>query len=501
MIMKIFNLTVLISTVALLATQNLSLAASGGGSDGTRGGGETVFVNGKERLRDLVDPSVCEDRSGAELRAENPEIDRILDKVAKLDWYFAVGLRWSINRLDLCFTERLIRLRNWDYDSVIAYEPYPKSQAAIRFIYSSDVYVDRSLYNKLSVEDQAFLVIHEAMHDFIPLEVLHRNEDVRAVVKALAQVANGRLNTLSKLYRVFDRNFVVYPRTQEALTAQRAAIEFALGSSLDRSALIAKTSDLNSLFTLKLSTIEGLTYVPQLSDLRGDSANRVAEVLEEAKGDLTLLDKILSADAPIEAFDPLLVALSVPRALESPTYLNRVLNSKAVKNGTQLFSHMKNKRLHIGNQRIVASDGYQFLGVRTADLVNGRLPALSVHPFTMNDYALMPAEVRGLIRLLADQANRGIQGWSIIQAMVTQNEAFYEAFSTVALQKQLASLHSPILREDEELRAAIPALTAGFRLVLLQVVTDSAGQDAAKRLDNEINWSRLGLTQITKDGE
>src|ERR1035437_7922958 len=195
--MKNQKLTLLLTLITLFSTGGLAHAEG----DSTRGGAQVIYVNGKERLRDRV--GGCDYKTGIEMRAENPEIDQVLAKLATLDWYFAAGLKWEINHLDFCITGKLVRLRANDPDSVIVYKPQKIDQVAIRFIGSWDVYVNKKLYDGLDpkTSDQTYLPIHEAMHSFIPLNAPRRNEKVRAVVQAISDVMDGKIKTTSMLHR------------------------------------------------------------------------------------------------------------------------------------------------------------------------------------------------------------------------------------------------------------------------------------------------------------
>ena len=146
-----------------------------------------------------MDPSVCENKDGTELRKENPEIDRILGRLARLDWYFAAGLKFEIDQLQVCMTRELIRLRDRDWSSVIEYRPKELEQAAIRFLDSYDVYLNKEIYASLSSRDRAYLIVHEAIHSFIPSDAPRRSERVREAVKAISKVDSGAIGNAAKL--------------------------------------------------------------------------------------------------------------------------------------------------------------------------------------------------------------------------------------------------------------------------------------------------------------
>lgn len=483
-----------LSLLMILALTPLASFAKegGGGSDGTRGGGEILWTDGQGRLRDLVDPSVCEYKMGTELRKEYPQIDQVLRKTAELDWYFAAGLKSEINQLDICFTKKLIRLRNQDRDSVVKENPQPRDQAAIRFLFSRDVYINRDYFNGMPESDRAYLIIHEAMHSFIPYYTSRRNESIRAAVKTLERVEQGVIRSASKLHADLDRSSVQYPWTAAKLQAYRTAIEFSLASMDDQRELLLNTANLDSLFRIDLAKVNNYLYAYHRTSIMVPASQRAESILANAGNDFELLDKIVNS--PVTEFDPLMVAFSVDAATENAEFQSHVLNSRAMRIGPSFFAKMANKTLLAGEYRIQASGGYELLGIPTTEL-SKIFPALTIRPYTASELHLIPSEVHGFMRFLAIQAKRGGEGWAVIRAVTSQSEAFYTAFSVKGLQAQLEYLSSPIAREKEYLKAALPELVNGFRITLNRIVSENAGKELADQLDREIDWTQLSSTE------
>src|SRR4051794_8074148 len=85
----------------------LSAAAASAEGVGVRGGGEVVDINGELFLRDIVEKSVCDSKTGSEMLAAAPATEKLLAAVEKLDWYFALELKRELRFLRFCMTGTL----------------------------------------------------------------------------------------------------------------------------------------------------------------------------------------------------------------------------------------------------------------------------------------------------------------------------------------------------------------------------------------------------------
>ena len=477
-----------------------SLPAFCEGTDSTRGGGEVESIGGLHRLRDLVDPSVCENKTGVRMRAENPIIDEILASIAKLDWYFAAGLKYDIDQLEICFTSELIRIPGEDFDSVIRQKPWHYRQAAIRFLESHDVYVNRHIYDLLPQQDQAFLVIHESMHSFVPLDAPQRLESVRAAVKALANVYDGIITDSTQLHFALNRSSVDYPWVSRELVNSREAIEFALSSGQEQSQALLQSSNLNILFDLKDRRSRHLLYgFHQELFYRGPS-EIVEKLLRTSPNSMEILDRILNpknTDEVIESFDPLMLAFYLVDEMTAE-FESHILSSQQMTKGPQFFLQMKNKDLVLENTRVIGIHGYDTLGITdfSQSFSNGSIPALAVRPYTWAEKKLIPTNVHGFMRFIARRLRSGTdQDWEMVRSLLIKNSAFYDAFSVKPLLSKVTNISTPVEREKTYLTSALPELVRGFKSVLLESVTETAGTESANKLNQEIDWVRLGLTQ------
>lgn len=479
---------------------SLLFGTSIGLAHGTRGGGETVKgADGKYYLRDLVDKAVCDLTNGEDMRKTNPALNAALDKIADLDWYFAASLKYEINKLEICMTEDLIQLSTEDADSVIKSKPTNKKVTAIRLLGTNKVYIDRDIYNEIGKTEadtqhhQAFLIVHEAMHSFIPTWASLRNESLRGAVKTLEKVVKGKIATRRLLHRELTQHQVSFPFNSPILKNTRISVEFALASFDDQRSIFLKAESTGGVDNLKIECTDG-AYSDNAHELSKNLSARISDLLEESGTDLAILNAVVNSQQPVLTFDPLMVALSTTLAAENAKYQDMILNSKAMKNGPTIFQKMKSKDLTVGKFRIVGNDGYQLLGITKSQELP--VPALSVLPYSVQEIKWIPTEIKGLLNFLEIYLKRGDFGWSLIQKLVSQNDNFYAAFGVQDLQAKLDSMQAvPVPREKEALVNALPELSRGFRAILYYHMETYVSPAAAQKLDQEINWSRFVLPQ------
>ncbi len=225
---------------ALCALHTFPSFASAG--DGTRGGGETVDVNGYPELRDLVDQSVCRWQTGADEYAQAPGIGAVLDRLARVDWYIAATIKREILFLNYCLTGQLVRVNTRDprhENVVVAYE-LPTQQVAIRL--NNDVYINDAVRRSLQPESQGWLAVHEAAHSFIDWGTARRNHKLRSLVRSLSDAANGNIG-ISALHLAVRQNDAHLPTTVARLRPFRAQVTFLLEGYEGKKTILANQAD------------------------------------------------------------------------------------------------------------------------------------------------------------------------------------------------------------------------------------------------------------------
>jgi hypothetical protein len=171
---------------ALLASLTMASAPAhaGEGGSGGIGGGEHV---GKY-LRDLVSEGTCVIQTGRSFAAkEAPLLKGILTKLEQTHWFFAEQLRAQIDDLRVCKVGgNLRRIRTNDANDFVYYKERSGLIAIRTYGEVEDyVFVDSGAFQSLNAESKAYLLIHEAMHAFIPAGADRRNQKVRNIVAAI----------------------------------------------------------------------------------------------------------------------------------------------------------------------------------------------------------------------------------------------------------------------------------------------------------------------------
>ena len=137
------------------------------GSDGTRGGGQTIDLKGRPVLRDLYDNTSCIWENAYDFGRELPQYRKILALIRERHWYAAFTYERETKNLKVCKSNApLVSIPAEDRDSVTIVR-YQTSQAAIRL--NDRIYIDFNIFNKMNEVDQGYLFVHEITHSFIPM--------------------------------------------------------------------------------------------------------------------------------------------------------------------------------------------------------------------------------------------------------------------------------------------------------------------------------------------
>jgi hypothetical protein len=213
---------------------------------GSRGGGETIDINGIPELRDLVEKTNCKWIEGTDMYKSAPALDLVLKKLSTIDWYFAAELKGEIKFLSYCQTSKLARVRTWDPQAIHRSLSVDTSQAGIRL--NSDVYVDMEIFEKMSEKTKAFFLIHEAMHSYLYWDTDLRNQKLRSIVKSIEEVYTGVISTRKQFHLQMEKNDIDFPLTVAALTPYRAQVEYLLTSFVEREEILSRISDQATFF-------------------------------------------------------------------------------------------------------------------------------------------------------------------------------------------------------------------------------------------------------------
>lgn len=168
-----------------------SASARAADSSGTRGGGQSIDIDGKPSLKDLVERTVCRWTTGAKVRDSLPGFKQILAKLSEVHWHYRNVVASAASEVKVCFTDgSLSRINPKDQDGITIGE-LGGDQVAIRW--DDTVYIDKKIFDRMDAKNKGFLFFHEIMHSFVPLTVKQRNIKLRSFVKATEEFLDGRL--------------------------------------------------------------------------------------------------------------------------------------------------------------------------------------------------------------------------------------------------------------------------------------------------------------------
>lgn len=212
--------------LSLSATLGLSCAhaeAEGGGDKGN--GGNTL----NKQLLDLVTNARC-DRwvKGADFMKENSHIEKTLSALSKMHWPLAASIRSRIEALDFCMTGqlRIIDLeKRCEGRAPVTMYTHGRVQAAARI--DTDVYVDSTVFKSMRTDkDRAYLLIHEAGHDFFPRCSDMRTFRLHTFVKNIEKVESGVIKSREDFIFQMEKNGIDMNFSSSGLDSLRPAIDF-----------------------------------------------------------------------------------------------------------------------------------------------------------------------------------------------------------------------------------------------------------------------------------
>lgn len=151
--------------VFLLLCLSFTTAFAGGTSD-VGGGGVTIIVNGKPVALDIAEIKYCKWSTGPELGATLPFYSQLLASTKTSNWYLAHQIGTEVKKLEVCLTDadlQEIPAETQGKDTVLGTSV---QQVAVRV--GDKVYIDNKIFSKMSEDEQAVLLVHEASHALVP---------------------------------------------------------------------------------------------------------------------------------------------------------------------------------------------------------------------------------------------------------------------------------------------------------------------------------------------
>ena len=477
-----------ILTAALSASMLMaSLTVYASNSEGTRGGGEIINRHGYKELRDLLDQTTCDWKSGDEIIDAAPDVLNVLKKVSALDWYFAFDLERQIRQLNWCFTGALIKVNTEDRDSLTVSQDYNTTQAAIRMLDSNEVYIDSGIFKDLSARTKAYLVIHETIHSYLDINEPQRNSKLRSMVKSIANVMNGQITTRKSFDLQLSENDIQFPLSTSVLDPFQDYILFVLGSADMRAQILARAKDLGQLFAAEsqfANFSQALTAADQASFSGYTLVNAVQEIC--SSGDANLAQALITN--PTIGEEPLLACLSA--AGPNPSLRNQIVGLPIFKKiMEQLTASMQAKTFSIQEYRLTVSSSVEML--TATESLAPSVPFISLTP--VNAFNWLSLNSRGAafynyVRTLIDNGN-----WAELESNVSKNEGFYQAFSFADLRIQLAMLDTPIPREKATAIQMLDEVPTGYWKTFIQMLSQDTGTENSDRFKASLDLAKLGI--------
>jgi hypothetical protein len=391
-------------------------------------GGDVLDINGTPRLYDLVTRATCEWKQGQEILAIYPSIDRILKKIAPLNWYLAASLRREIRDLKYCLTGDLFKIDPPDQTEAIRGDirEFEKArQAGIRV--GNRVYVDRRILKGMLETEKGFFFVHEAVHAYIGNDVDDRKHKVWDVVAAFGRVDKRALTSASQLaFQLTESDFDFPLGSAGRLEPYRNQIDFLLADPARRRELILQSADPESLANLPVQQVNAL--LSPRDRIRENPSSTLQQELRSILLDGSDSDfgRVL-AKSRWSKVQPVLLAYSAFGELSAGKQVALKRSGKIstlVKQSYAWFTGLKTENIRY---RCMANPDVQALA--SADPKSAPVPFISLIPrakFIRNQAPLPSQALASAVfaRMLVQNAS-----WEELRTSITDNPLFYRAFS------------------------------------------------------------------------
>jgi hypothetical protein len=349
--------------LSLSTALGLSCAQAGEGGGDKGNGGSTV----NKQLLDLITNARC-DRwvSGSDLMKENRHIEITFSALSKTHWPLATLLRSRIELLDFCMTGplRLVGLeKKCEGRAPVTMYVKNREQVAVRF--ESDVYVDQGIFKAMpSEKERAYLMIHEAAHDFFPQCSDMRTFRLHTFVKNIEKLESGVIKTREDFIFQMEKNGIEMNFSSDGLDSLRTAIEFMrLDYSAQRKMILAGQKDL---FLNSSQSVEYLkTQYCTQSGYNNICSYTIERLVKEPSKVLNLAfqgsdNSVIKSLLNVQLVDGELGARALSNALDAKTSANEqslqfVIQSKVMSDVLSSLSQMSDKDAVVKNSRLYFS--------------------------------------------------------------------------------------------------------------------------------------------------
>jgi hypothetical protein len=474
----------IIGSIAACFVNTLTFA--GNVESGKKGnGGQTIMIDGKHRLKDLVDSRVGKWDSGSSYLKNNTDLKKTLEKLAKIDWYFALSLKNEIAHLNFYETDELFKVSTKDLCHLVKEEKEKTYQKGVRVF--NEVLVNKNI--ELSEHDFAFFVIHEALHSFVSHDDCMYYLRLESVVKTLENVFDGTLTDSRSLYEQMHLNGVLFPQyTLPYLDGYREALMFILGDADDRKSVLLKTFSVDKLFDEIRDLPVNYLYAPDRLYLHTASIETAVYSAIQNE-DTDVLDVMLNTKAE-NASVVLAILYSSPLVEQSAT-LKKYVSDKE-KSGelvSSLLSDLSNVELSLNdNDRLVVNHSILLSSNRSS---NESTPFTELNSLDeMNPISAAP-KVRLFFQVITKLIKQNDN--EALDRLCYSNPNFYSAFGTLALSEKISQFSFPYPHEKDVALLKVKTLTTGMWSVLREYIISANGRKKWSAFKSHMATKKLGI--------
>lgn len=451
------------------------------GGDGTRGGGETVQVRGIPELRDLVEKSVCEWVKGETVIETASYLPRILQNIARFDWYLARAIEEEIYRLDYCLTGPLVRVRTEDAESLTAVVTEGTSQVAIRL--ADAVYIDTFISSQMSARSFGYLLVHEALHSFLNMNESERNHKLRSMVKSIEGIENGRITNRQAFQLQLRRNSINFPAATVALDEARPSLEFAI-SGYDRRVELLRTIRLEDILSTLANLETATLWRPHIEHVQGVSLTSVVqEILFH--DDAATLD-LITRNSPSLARNITGLAYVHIDATQNPQVEQWLASQVSmVELAEDTLALLAKRQVRLEEGRILVSNQHLL-----ANAGQATTPVSSLAALVSSSTANASAEAQIYFSLLGKSLESG--DLAAARALSVGNPLFYQAFGIKQVLADITALGGASAQDRELALRNVRIMAIASWAYAENAVFSPVARGAWRKLKTELDATQLG---------
>ena len=434
--------------VALLTT--LIGSSFAGDHSGVRGGGHVIEVNGQLELVDVVSNATCDWFAGQELIKYYPAIEQTLKKIEKLDWYLALELRREIEFISWCMTGNLYSVPASDNDSFVQQLTKGVQQAAFR--YNGSAYIDQTKFSRLNSSSQAYLIFHEMLHSYLPMNLEMRIFKLQSLLSTVRKVDLGQIKTRESLHLNLAKNEMDFPLTVSKLEPYKNSIQFILSSLENRVEAILSNQGPEKLIHPKIK--EALPFVAEwdreaIFNAEVAITTALAEIFRSQ--DLKQVKYVLN-DQTYQKINPAAVALTVYQEL-SPQIQKEVTSStyfsKIIQQGSDFLNGIS---FSIANGRIVGDLALQSLSGNC----KASAPSYTTSLILRGDKCQLPAKIQAIADIMVNLVET--EDDAFLEKQLEQNSDLIRALRMESAIDSLNKMDPVIVREKSLAREVVKNL-------------------------------------------